>query len=780
MTFDTEKPVAILGSGVMGAQLAALFANAKMDVYLFDLKDSKSNVNLSSKAIKNLGKLKPEPLALNNLANNIKSCNYEDDLQLLSNCSLVIEAVAENMSIKKELLQSVASHISEDCWITSNTSGLSVNELSKNIPLSFQDKFCGTHFFNPPRYLPLVEIIYTDKTDRDAAENLINFFISQLGKNIVVAPDRPNFIANKVAIFSMISTIQNALKFDIELEIVDQLTGKPLSRAKSATLRTADIVGLDILSNAAKTSSSDQQDPWRHEIKMPVFIQQLISEGSLGQKTGKGIYEKRSDGIYVFDIKTNMYRASDRKAPKPLIDLLESKDYKKIFTELSTSDDKYYQFLWSCFVDLFTYASWACESLETTTKSVDMALKLGFGWEDAPFEIWQQARIQFIADLVNTALSKNSSITSLSKWVLNTKHFYEGDKSYNPSKGKFESHTTFSAETKQLDPIKIYTEQPLTGKVIFKSNAATVWTTGDGILILSLKTKLATIGREALEAFNKAIDIAEKDYNALVIWQQDCQHFGAGANLTELAEQYFISGISSVETTIKDFQQASLRLKYSKIPTVAAVRGFALGGSCEIMMHCNRRVVAQNSFIGLVEVGVGIIPAAAGSKEMAVKALKSNDPFKNLAKNYRTLALGQLATSAQQALEMGFLDVCDIITAHQDEILYIAKQQAHALAESNFKAPKKVKITALGIPAVANMELEIANMKAGEYVTDHDCYIATKLANVMCGGNIDQGVVVDENWLLKLEREAFLELVQTDKSQARIEHMLKTGKRLRN
>jgi 3-hydroxyacyl-CoA dehydrogenase len=776
------KKVAILGAGVMGAQLAALFANSNIKVFLFDIKCKDNPSNNAVNAIKHLKKLKPEPLAVPANIKYIIPCNYTDDAEKIAETQLIIEAVSENIDIKASVFENIKPHITKNTIITTNTSGLSIEDIAACLPKDLRPNFFGAHFFNPPRYLPLVELIYHAKTDISQAERMADFLTRKIGKSVIIAPNTPNFIANRIGIFSLLSTTNNCIKHNIALEVADKLTGTAIMRPKSATFRTADVVGLDILQHAASTSATIARDPWQQIYNLPILLNDLIAAGALGQKAGKGIYEKRKDGIYVYDLKAKDYRLADKEPGKELLELLKTKDMPKIFKELSASTDKEYKFLWQTFADLLHYSAYVCESLNISAREIDMAIKLGFGWDLGPFEIWQKAGIKPTSALITASILNNDtySSTPLPAWTAETDYFYKSNLAFNPSENKYIAPTKCAAEARQIFPKTIYTDIGPKKHICFENDAAELWTTGDDIGIFSLKTKLATINSAALEAIFKATDIADKEFKAMVIWHPECQNFGAGANLMELAEEFFISGITKVESIIKEFQLASLRLRYSNTPTIAAVRGFALGGSCEIMLHCNRRVVAQNSYIGLVETGVGIIPAAAGSKEMALKALCSANPKQSLRNNYHTIALGKVATSAQMALEMNFLQHDDVIISHPDELLYVAKQQALAMAESNFTPPQEPIIKVAGKPALANMELEIANMKAGNFISEHDYLIAKKLATVMCGGNLASGTTVSESFLLKLERDAFLELVQTPKSQERIEYMLETGKRLRN
>ncbi|MBT4804165.1 MAG: 3-hydroxyacyl-CoA dehydrogenase/enoyl-CoA hydratase family protein [Legionellales bacterium] len=774
------KKVAILGAGTMGAQLAACFANAGIPAHLFDLKQN--NACIATTAIANLKKIHPEPLHTKSTADLITAHNYDDDIKLIENADLIIEAVAENLAIKQKLLSKVAPYISKTALLSTNTSGLSIESLASVLPSELQQRFLGTHFFNPPRYLPLVELIPSAATALDNVYNLANFFIRDLGKEVIVAPNSPNFIANRVGLFSLLLTTKNAVKFGIPLEVADALTGDALSRPKSATFRTADVVGLDILASAIKTSHSIEHDPWRSLHVLPEFIETLITKQSLGQKSGRGIYEKRPDGIYVLDLKTMDYRLANKKPIQALIETLKSENYKRKFDIISNANDENYNFVWLTLAELFHYCAWLCMDLKINTYDLDAAIKLGFGWELGPFEMWQLAGVENIRNLINVNLKQdlhNINIP-LPEWLDNCADFYQHNQSFNPSSNSYEDIPIFTQRKRTLHLKQTISSPKPAAEIISETAHSKLWTTGDEIAIFSIKTKLATVNQDVLADLTAALKLVANNYQALVIWQENTPNFGAGADLKAIGKKYILRGNKVIEGVITDFQQAVMALKYSAVPTIAAVRGLALGGSCELMLHCSHRVVAFNSYIGLVEAGVGLIPAAGGCKEMATRALTSANPKDQLTKNFQTIAMGKLATSAHMALELGFLLPNDTIIANPNHILHVAKSQAKALSEANYRAPNPSLISAPGNQGIADLSLAIANMGAGNFASEHDCLIATKLAHVMCGGAITAGTKISADYLLKLEQEKFLELLSTWKTKKRIAHILKTGKRLSN
>ncbi|MEE3003107.1 MAG: 3-hydroxyacyl-CoA dehydrogenase/enoyl-CoA hydratase family protein, partial [Pseudomonadota bacterium] len=602
MKIANIKVAAVLGSGTMGAQLAACLANSGIKAYLYDLKDGDKLIAATAKT--NLRKINPQPLQTAATSELVKACSYDEDLNLLQECDLIIEAVAENIDIKKSIFTKISPFIKSGTWIGTNTSGLSVNKISLSLPEELRSRFLGTHFFNPPRYLPLVEIIRTIHTQADI-EPLINFIISILGKEVVLAPDSPNFIANRVGLFSLLLTTRNAIKFQIPFEVVDTLTGIPLARPKSATFRTADVVGLDILANAIKTSASVSHDPWHDINSIPSFMQKLIDNSSLGQKSGKGIYEKRKDGIYVLDLDTMAYRIATKKPPSSLLKLLAREDKYEVLNTLCKSKEKHHQFLWLTIAELLHYCSWLCEDLAITTADLDNAIKLGFGWELGPFELWQQADVRKTAMLLESNINsgKHNVNIPLPNFVNLYNLFYKGNTSLAPRQGKFVAPTEFAASSRS-SLRKILTTRSFEQKIIFETNETKLWTDKDEVFIFSIKTKLATINSKVLNDFMKAIETAEANNIPLVIWHEHEKNFGAGANLKDIGKQYMLGGGKAIGKVIAQFQNTVMRLKYANIPTIAAVQGLCLGGSCEIMLHCKHRVVTFNSYIGLVEAGV--------------------------------------------------------------------------------------------------------------------------------------------------------------------------------
>lgn len=715
---------AVIGSGTMGAQIAGQLANAGFSVFLFDLK--KDGHSLSEVGRAKLLKMDPAPLASRSFVEYIVPKNLEDDLACLTECDVVIEAVLEDLALKADLFKKITPYLKPDAILASNTSGLSIEKLAAGLDRKVAPRFFGVHFFNPPRYLPLVELVPHAKTDPNVLDQLETFLVASLGKEIVRAKDTPNFIANRLGVFGLLSTLKHAEELNIPLEVVDELTGKLIGRPKSATCRTLDLVGLDILSHVVATMGES----------LPPWLQGLIKEGALGAKTKKGLYEKTPDGLRVWDIEEKHYRPATKKANADFVKTLKKEGFIAAWPGLKDNPLPEAQFLYRLFSDFFAYAGTHLDEISGSTLEVDRALKFGFGWKQGIFELWQALKLP------------------------------------NYPKGR--------AVLPEHLHLPVYKRQavPASPKIVFENDGAYAWEHEDA-LVLSFKTKLGTIGDPVLEALNQVRTLAEASYQGLILWQKGEEHFSAGADLMNLAGKFMLGGVEALTETLVLFQNTVLSMRYSKVPVVAAVRGYVFGGGCELAMHTHKVVAALETYMGLVEVGVGIIPGACGSKEMAYRASKSSNPKETLLQYFKQIGMAEVAKSAYQAKEMGYLRDDDVIIMNPNELLYVATQELHALTAKPFTPVRQEPIVVQGLPAFGNMMGMLTNLKVGRFATDYDATIAELLAEVLCGGKVDP-CSVDAHWLLRLEREAFLKLVQNDKTQARVQYMLETGKPLRN
>ncbi len=783
------RKAAVLGAGVMGAQIAAHLANANVKPILFDLpaKEGKDKSAIAGKAIEGLAKQNPSPLATASAQKQIVAANYDEHLHLLADCDLVIEAISERMDWKKSLFEKVAPHIGPNAIFASNTSGLSITELSKSMPSALRKRFCGIHFFNPPRYMRLVEIVPTAETDAAILDRLETFLTTTLGKGVIRARDTPNFVANRVGVFSMLATMHHTTAFKLGFDEVDALTGPAIGRGKSATYRTADVVGLDTMAHVVKTLGDTlPADPWAAFYRAPEWLAQLVAKGALGSKTKAGIYVKKGKDILVLDVAKGDYRPQAGAIADEVQAILREKNPGEQLAKLRASSNPQAQFLWAIFRDVFHYVAVHLADIAHSARDVDFAVRWGFGWQRGPFELWQAAGWQRVATWIeeDIAAGKTMAKAPLPQWVHDGRqgvHSPEG--SYSAETGKMVGRSTLPVYARQLFPETLLGEKPADrGTTIFEDEGVRMWHQGDRIAIVSFKSKMHSLGTEVLLGLNRAIDEAEKNFDALVIWHE--APFAVGANLKAALESLKAGQFEEFEKMVALFQQTSQRLKYSLVPTVAAVEGMALGGGCEFVMHSQRVVAALESYIGLVEVGVGLLPAGGGLKEMAERAVawaKGGDAFPELQRVFKQAAMAEVSKSAEHAREMGYLKAGDLVIFHPGELLHVAKQQARAMAEAGVRpalAPAQIPVA--GNTGIATLKMLLVNMKAGGFISDHDYEISSRIAEVLCGGEVEPGSMVDEKWLLDLERRNFVALAKTPKTQERIEHMLKTGKPLRN
>ncbi|AKC85446.1 3-hydroxyacyl-CoA dehydrogenase/enoyl-CoA hydratase family protein [Pseudoxanthomonas suwonensis] len=783
------RRAAVLGAGVMGAQIAAHLTNAGVDTVLFDLAAKEGPADgVVLKALAHLGKLSPAPLAGKSLAEAITPANYDTGLEQLKDCDLIIEAIAERMDWKQDLYRKIAPFVADHAVLASNTSGLGVNRLAEVLPEQLRHRFCGVHFFNPPRYMHLAELIPARTTDKAVLEGLETFLTTQLGKGVVYAKDTPNFIGNRIGVFSILSVIHHTRQFGLGFDEVDALTGPLVGRPKSATYRTSDVVGLDTMAHVIKTMADTlPNDPWHSYFQSPDWLAALVGKGALGQKAGAGIFRKVGKDIVVLDLEKQDYRAADRKAADEVVEILKIRNPAEKFARLRESAHPQAQFLWAAFRDLFHYSAYHLADIAQTARDVDLAIRWGYGWSLGPFETWQAAGwkqvAQWIAD--DIAAGKTMSDAPLPAWVLDGRddvHAAEG--SYSPAQDALVPRSSLPVYRRQRFPDPLLGERFDPGQTVFENDGVRLWHDGDGIAVVSFKTKMNTVSDQVLDGLQEAIAIAERDFQGLVIWQQK-EPFSAGADLAGALGLLQAGKVDAFEAMVANFQRTSQRIKYALVPVVAAVRGLALGGGCEFQMHAARTVAHLESYIGLVEAGVGLLPAGGGLKELAVRASRAAGPggdvFAELKKTFEAVAMAKVSASALEAKELGLLRADDTIVFNAFELLHVAKAQARALAEAGYRPPLPARrVQVAGDVGVATFRMLLVNMLEGRFISPYDDEIATRIATVLCGGEVDRGALVDEEWLIGLERKHFVELAQQEKTQARIGHMLKTGKPLRN
>ncbi|QOC21627.1 3-hydroxyacyl-CoA dehydrogenase/enoyl-CoA hydratase family protein [Wenzhouxiangella sp. AB-CW3] len=782
----TVRRAAVLGAGVMGAQIAAHLAAAGIPVDLFDLpSDEGKRSRIADEARKKLAKQKPAPLARKGLAEFITPRNYDDDLEQLARCDFIIEAIVERMDIKQDLYEKIGPHIGADALFVTNTSGLSITELAGVVPEALRSRFCGVHFFNPPRYMHLVELIPHAGTEGRILDLLEDFLTRTLGKGVVRCRDTANFIANRVGVFTMWSTMHHAERLGLPFDTVDALTGPAIGRPKSATFRLADVVGLDTMANVIRTMDAKlEDDPWHAWFQAPGWLQKLIEAGALGQKAGAGVFRKDGKEIKVFDPESGDYRATDYSVRDEVKQILAIKDPGEKLATLAKGEYPETDFLWAIHRDLFHYCAYHLAEIAESAREIDLAMRWGYGWNAGPFEQWQAAGWKQVAELIDADIrgGKTEVEAGLPKWVAEVEGAHGPGGSWSPSAGEYSPRPDLPVYQRQYQPVRLLGEAHHDGQTVEETDAIRLWTLNDDVLIASLKTKMGVIDNGVVDGLNKALDRAEAGFEGLVIWQPKGP-FSAGANLKAAAEAIQRGDFDSVRTLIEGFQDVNLRMRYSTAPSVAAMRGLALGGGLELAMHASRRVAHLESYMGLVEAGVGLLPAGGGLATLALQInadTAAGDTWPLMEKRYKQVAMGQVAGSAMEAREMGYLRPEDQIVMHEHELLHAAHHQVRALAAAGYRPEHAASFPAAGDVGIATLKMLLVNMLEGHFISDHDFEIGERIATVLCGGAIDRNTPVNEQWLHHLEREHFLELCAMEKTQERIGHMLKTGKPLRN
>ncbi|AVZ78056.1 3-hydroxyacyl-CoA dehydrogenase [Zoogloeaceae bacteirum Par-f-2] len=787
------RKVAVLGAGVMGAQIAAHCANADVPVVLFDLpaKDGEPNA-IVDRALAGLKKLDPAPLAAKDRLTFIDAANYGSDLAQLRDCDLIIEAIAEKMEWKLDLYAKVAPYIRPDAIFASNTSGLSINALAEGMPAALRTRFCGIHFFNPPRYMPLVELIATRQTDAAMLDALETWLTSRLGKGIVRAKDTPNFVANRVGVFSILAVMHHTARLGLGFDEVDALTGPRIGRPKSATYRTADVVGLDTLAHVVGTMQATlADDPWHAHFAVPAWLQALIAKGALGQKSRAGIYRKEGKQIMVLDLARQDYRPSGADVAPEVDEILKLRDPKEKFARLAACPHPQAQFLWSIFRDVFHYCAVHLGDIADNARDLDLAMRWGFGWAQGPFETWQAAGWREVAEMIRADIEQGRAMAQapLPAWVFQRQGVHEAAGSYSAADDAPKARSALPVYQRQLYPELVLGEAPRArGDTLWENDGVRLWLRPDQdarIGILSFKSKMHAIGDEVLDGVLEALARAERDLDGVVLWHE--APFAVGANLQQVAAACKAGQFDLLEKTVAKFQQASMAIKHAQVPVVAAVQGMALGGGCEFAMHAAHRVMALESYVGLVEAGVGLIPAGGGSKEFALQAHRlaqraaGGDVFPYIQTAFQTIAMATVAKSALEAVQLGFAKSSDDVLFNAHELLYVAIRRARALAEAGWRAPLVERaVVVAGRNGIATCEMMLANMREGGFISAYDYRVARAAAIALCGGEVDTNSRVSEAWILDVERAQFVELLKNEQTQQRIVHMLETGKPLRN
>ncbi len=805
----TIKKVAVLGSGIMGSRIACHFANIGVNVLLLDIPpkelipaEQKKGLALDSKEVKNrivnssletAVKSNPSPLYKKSFAARITTGNFHDNMKDIADSDWIIEVVVENLDIKKKVFDDVEKYRNPGTLITSNTSGIPIHLMNDGRSEDFQKHFCGTHFFNPPRYLRLLEIIPTPKTDQAIVDFLMHYGDLFLGKTTVLCKDTPAFIANRIGVYGIMSLFHLIEKMELTVEEVDKLTGSVLGRPKSATFRTCDVVGLDTLAHVAKgVYENCPGDSEREKFKLPAYVAKMVENKWLGDKTKQGFYKKiktslppgegkggAKSEILSLDLKTLEYKPQSKTKFATLEQTKTIDNLKERVKVLAAGKDKAGEFYRASFYGLFKYVSDHIPEIADHLYQVDLAMQAGFGWELGPFEMWDALGVEETVKEMEKAGMKPA------QWVYDmlaggNKTFWKYDRGYK---------TYYHIGTKSYKYIigqeKLIILDSKREKTVWKNSGADLIDIGDGILNLEFHTKMNTIGGEIIEAMNKSIDIAEKDFRGLVIGNEG-QNFSAGANLAMIFMFAIEQEFDEIDFAIRAFQNMNMRVRYSSIPVVVAPHGLTLGGGCEMSLHADKVQAAAETYIGLVEFGVGLIPGGGGTKEFTLRfsdEIKPGDIELNILRD-RFLTIGQakVSTSAHEAYDLGiFRHGTDVITINKSRLIADAKQAAIDLAEGGYVRPVQRKdIRVLGKTGLGMVYAGANSMYSGNYISEHDKLISEKLGYVMCGGDLSAPAFVSEQYLLDLEREVFLSLCGERKTLERIQAILTTGKPLRN
>jgi 3-hydroxyacyl-CoA dehydrogenase len=792
------RRMAVLGAGTMGSRIAAHLANAGFPVVLLDLDNS-----LVSKALEGLKKSKPAALASADFLARIATGNFQDDLPKLAECDWVIEAVAENLDIKRDLLARVAPHLRAGALLTTNTSGLPVSAIAQTLPAELRRRFFGTHFFNPPRYMQLVEIIATPDSDPSAVAAVAHFAEVHLGKTVVPANDRPNFIANRIGAFSLLNTIRVMQAEGLTIEEVDALTGKPLGWPKTGTFRLADMVGLDVLGSVVRNFAANTRDE-RSDVQLPSFLEEMLNRKWFGDKTGQGFYKKNKqtaekkdkgadgDERLVLDLATLDYRAAQKPrlaaldVTKPIESLPER---MRALLSGNPQKDKAAAFYWQILPDLWLYAAHRLGEIGDSLADIDRAMRAGFNWELGPFQMWDAAGVAETADKLR---AQGRTLPHALEKLLETqeKSWYRdsGSEYFDPRIGDYVPVEPRSA-------VMTLARAKRSGGLVSENPGASLIDVGDGVACIEFHTKMNALGGDIVNFVrqNLAPDSDPvRNFRAFVI-TNDAANFSAGANLVQLLLAAQDEEWDEIDSYIAAFQQMTQAIKFCPAPVVVAPFGLTLGGGCEVSLHGVARQPHLELYMGLVETGVGLIPAGGGCKEMTLRAIElasaaappaardSVELHHIMRTIFENIALAKVSTSAFEARDLRLLRPSDAITMNRDRVLHDAKQKALAFAEAGYAPPQPRRdVPAPGEPVLAALRLGLHMLREGEYASDHDVTVTTHLATVLCGGDIAPGTLVSEQYLLDLEREHFLSLCGERKSQERIAYTLKSGKPLRN
>ena len=785
--------VVVIGSGIMGSRIACHFANIGVEVLLLDIlnpnnEEIKESIFLRNKivneSLNDTLKSKPSPIYSKKFINRIQTGNLTDDIKKISDADWIIEAIIENLEIKKTLFNNLEKYRKKNSIISSNTSGIPINQMIQGRSDDFCKNFCGTHFFNPPRYLKLLEIIPSQKTNPDLINFLMSYGEKFLGKKTVLCKDTPAFIANRIGIAGIASLFNIIKEIDLSIEEIDTLTGTIIGRPKSATFRTCDLVGLDTLNNVAKgVYENCSNDENRNIFNLPSFIEKMIKNKWLGDKTKQGFYKKTKDKngkrkILSLDLSSFSYSEKKKVKFEVIGKAKKIKNLKDRFNVLISGNDKASNFYKKMFGTMFSYVSNRVPEISNDIYKIDDAMKAGFGWEMGPFEIWDSIGINKGIDLI-----KRENLT-IPKWVEKTTNLDSFYSIKDGNKQFYEITENKKSDVPVLNKFILLNNLRLKN-VLWKNDGVSVFDIGDGVLNIEFHTKMNSIGEDVINGVQKGIEIAEKNYRGIVIGNQGA-HFSAGADISMIFTLAVEQEYKKLDLAIKTFQDTSMLIRYSSIPIVVAPHGFTFGGGCEFTLHADAVQCAAETYMGLVELGVGLIPGGGGTKEMALRAsdayYEGDIELPRLKEYFLNIGQAKVSTSGQEAFELGYLRKgIDCISINTEKQIQDAKEKVILLDNSGYTKPiRRKNIKVLGKQALGMFIVGADSFKEGNYITEHEKLMSEKLAHVLCGGNLSSPTIVSEQYLLDLEREAFLSLCGEEKTLERIKYMLEKGKPLRN
>lgn len=773
------KKVAVLGSGVMGSQIAAHCVNAGLDVVLLDLKsDDETRPNKTvEESLKKAKDMKPAPFGKPGFAKRIEIGNFDDDFDKLKDADWICEVIIEKMDIKKDMMSRIDDIRKPETIVSSNTSGLPISEIGEDCTDDLKAHFLGTHFFNPPRYMKLLEVIPTESTSDDVTEFMHRFCEKTLGKGVVICKDTPNFIANRVGIFSIANIMPYFFNGEFRAEEIDLLTGTITGYSKAATFRTADMAGLDVTNHVAKNLyPSIPDDEMRETFNLPDEFQKMVDEGMIGNKAGKGFYTKKDGEYLVLNPETFEYESQQELEDPVLEEVNKIKNTAERLKFLVNSEGKIGDFLWNVHRDLLMYAANRIPEITDSPLSIDRAMQWGFNWEMGPFERWDALGIKTTADKIE---KEGKEVPQIISEMLDAgiTSFYKDGKVYDPiSKSMVEVPPEAKGEVKVEGLRK--EKSP-----VMENDSIALHDMGDGVALFEFHTPHSTLGAELVQSLYKSLEIVKNEFDALVI-SHDSDNFAFGANLKEALTAKQNGDWDSVVEAVNNFQKTAVALRNAPFPVVAAPFGKTLGGGVEFCLYSDKVVAHHELYMGLVEVGVGLIPAGGGTTELLRRAMDKlegeADPLPFIREVFKTIGMAKVSESAHLAKELGYLRDSDTIVMNRDLLIKTAKEEALNLVQAGYRSPVETPIKVLGKTALAAMKLMLHVMHEGKYITDYDQVVAERVAYVLAGGDLSEEQEVPESYLLKLEREAILECLQDDRTLARMEHMLKKGKPLRN